>query len=175
MKKLLILATIFLCAYSRADYKHWIDQDGDCQDTRQEVLIRQSIVEPVFDNKGCHVEKGKWFDPYTGRIFTNPHLLDIDHVVPLSNIDKNGGSKWSASKKALYANSLDDKNVLLAVSASENRAKGDKDPSRWMPKNRAFHCEYLQRWKNIKERWGIEMTKREKVFIKEQLINCYNN
>ena len=51
-------------AYKRTFYKHWIDEDGDCQDTRQEVLIRDASTKVTFqDEQHCKVAKGTWPDP----------------------------------------------------------------------------------------------------------------
>ncbi len=63
--------------YDRDLYGGWIDADGDCQDTRQEVLIAESITPVQLDSRGCRVVSGTWLDPFTGQTFTNPGDLDI--------------------------------------------------------------------------------------------------
>lgn len=124
-----VSASIIYGSYSRTDYKHWIDADKDCQDTRQEVLIIESLEKPILDQKGCRVVKGKWRDPYTDKYFTNPNDLDVDHFVSLKEVDRSGGSKWDKEKKMQYANDLTNPETLIAVDKSANRSKADKDPS----------------------------------------------
>lgn len=133
--------------YARKQYSHWIDEDHDCQDAWQEALIRDSTSAALFaDASECKVANGQWYDPYSGRSFDDPKLLDIDHFVPLKNAHESGAWTWSPEKKQRYANYLADEYHLLAVSASENRRKADKGPDRYMPPNRDFHCDYVRIW-----------------------------
>jgi len=47
---LLICSQISACPkYNQKDYRHWIDEDRDCQNTRNEVLIQESL-DPVSFN-----------------------------------------------------------------------------------------------------------------------------
>jgi hypothetical protein len=71
--------------YNRAEWDHWIDTNGDCQDTRQEVLIEESLIAVTLDAQGCRVIVGMWRDEYTGAIYNDPGDLDVDHRVPLAN------------------------------------------------------------------------------------------
>lgn len=172
MIPLVIIATLTTNQYSRADYKHWIDADKDCQNTREEVLIIESLKKPTLDKKGCKVIEGRWYDPYTDKFFTNPSDLDVDHFIPLAEVDRSGGNKWSKQKKMDYANDLDDPDILIAVSKGANRSKGDKDPSDWMPPNEDYHCEYIRIWQEIKDKWGLKMDIKERDFIEQKNAEC---
>jgi hypothetical protein len=158
--------------YKRSLYKHWIDADQDCQDTRQEVLISESVIAVTLDRRGCKVLKGRWYDPYTGRTFTRPKSLDIDHFVPLKEVHLSGGSRWGAARRKAYANDLSDPNTLIAVSAGANRSKGFKDPAKWMPKNTAYHCDYVRIWVAVKARWNLTIDARERRKIQEVQATC---
>ena len=158
--------------YNRKLYRHWIDADGDCQNTRQEVLIEESVEPVVFDDKGCKVLSGRWYDPYTGEIFTNPRKLDIDHLVPLAEAHRSGGHSWSAEMRKAFANDLSDTRSLIAVKASANRSKSDRDPARWLPINEMYHCEYVAAWIAVKQRWGLLMDAKEKAISFKLQSKC---
>ena len=139
--------------YNREDWGNWIDEDGDGLNTRHEVLAEESLIKPVISNN--KVISGKWFDKYTGKYFTNPSDLDIDHLVPLKNAYISGASNWSKKKKNRYYNYLKYDNHLIAVSKSANRNKSDKSPVDWLPPNEEYQCEYVREWFKIKTAWGL--------------------
>ena len=139
--------------YNREDWGNWIDEDGDGLNTRHEVLAEESLIKPVISNN--KVVSGKWFDKYTGKYFTNPSDLDIDHLVPLKNAYISGASNWSKKKKNRYYNYLKYDNHLIAVSKSANRNKSDKSPVDWLPPNEEYQCEYVREWFKIKTAWGL--------------------
>lgn len=174
MKKsmLLFFLILSLTSFSRTDYGSWIDTDNDCQNTRQEILIRESIITPILDQKGCKVISGLWEDKYSGKSFTNPKDLDIDHFVPLSEVDRSGGDKWSIEKKHNYSNDLKNKETLIAVSFKQNRSKGDKDISDWLPANKNYHCDYVKRWIIVKQTWNLTIDKKEQSSIDKILNKC---
>jgi len=161
-------------AYDRSLYRHWIDADRDCQNTRAEVLIRDDDDQDVqFKTaKRCRVVAGTWHGPYTGQTFHQAPELDIDHVVPLKNAHLSGAWTWDRARRKKYANYLGYRNHLLAVSASENRRKGAKGPDKYLPPNVAFHCEYVRSWLKIKKRWGLGIPRPELKAIKNVLRAC---
>lgn len=159
--------------YSRKAWPHWSDADRDCQDTRQEVLVAESEIPVKFKtHKRCKVESGRWRCPYTGRVFTDPRKLDVDHLVPLAEAHRSGGHAWNQARRRRYANALDEPHHLVAVERGSNRAKGDKGPEAWMPEAEGYRCEYLQAWVEIKERWDLGMDPREQDYVTRAQRAC---
>ena len=111
--------------YLRSRFQMWVDADNDCRDTRDEVLARQSLVWVGT----CDVQPGRWLSYYDNQVFKHSSGLDIDHMVPLAEAWDSGAKKWNADTRKRYANDLANPRSLVAVSASSNRSKGDRDPA----------------------------------------------
>jgi hypothetical protein len=148
-------------AYDRDDYPHWIDVDGDGQNTREEVLIRDSQIPVTFDSAG-KVDAGLWVCPYTGRIIRNPSKLDVDHLVALGEIDAAGGADWPLDKRTAFANDLDN---LIAVLGGSNKSKGDRDAYLWLPPNVANCSWYLEARDAVWQKYGVEIDDEERKSI----------
>lgn len=162
--------------YDRGLYRHWVDEDGDCQDARQEALIEESIIPVKFsDNRDCVVKYGKWYSPYDNAFFTDPKLLDVDHVVALGEAHASGGYAWSREKRQEYANYLKNKDHLIVVSATSNRSKGKNTPETWLPPYKKSHCKYASNWKSIKDKWELSYTTKELDVLQGILSKCLND
>ena len=163
-------ATNAIPRYKRDHWKHWIDQDGDCHNTRAEVLLDEALGPVALD--GCRVVSGQWIDLYTGIAVSDASVLDVDHMVPLANAHRSGGWAWDASRKQAFANDLRDDDHLIAVTASANRSKGAKSPEHWRPPDARYWCEYATDWARIKEAWNLSVTLAELAAIEDMLRGC---
>jgi hypothetical protein len=159
-------------AYDRDDWRHWTDSDGDCLNTRHEVLVEESRTVVVLTSSGCSVATGSWFAPFTGTLVTDARSLDVDHMVPLANAHRSGGWAWDAEAKQAYANDRSDPGHLIAVTASANRSKGSRGPEEWLPPDQSYWCEYATDWARIKAAWNLTVTAAEFAALKEMLAMC---
>lgn len=159
--------------YDRDEWRHWIDEDGDCQNARHEVLIKESSVEVSFTNeRGCTVATGRWNTPFVGVVVESARSLDVDHMVPLANAHRSGGWAWSPVRKLDYANDMEYAGHLIAVTASANRSKGAKGPEEWRPDNRTYWCQYAVDWVTVKATWELSVTQTEWAALDEMLGTC---
>lgn len=165
--------------YKRTEWKHWININGSsCWTIREEALFNQaeknSIVLLDKDNKetkdknnACSIKSGKWKDPYTNEIISNPSKTDVDHTSALSATAKAGGQSWDKAKKEAFANDLDH---LIVTSQKANRQKGDKTPSEWLPENQKSWCMYAKIYINILHKYNLNVSQKDK----DTLMNIIN-
>jgi hypothetical protein len=152
--------------YDRAYFRHWVDANGDCQDTRAEVLIAESKVTPTYTtSRHCTVSTGRWYSYYDGVYWTKASDVDIDHMVPLKEAWESGARAWSVNNRTRYANDLGSYATLIAVTDNVNQAKGDRDPAAWLPPRTASRCTYAIQWVTVKYRWrlGIDSAERSRL------------
>ena len=160
-------------SYDRDDWgAGWGDEDGDCINTRHEVLILESLEPVVFNSNGCSVISGYWYGAFGGTYTSNPSSFDIDHFVPLANAHHSGGWAWSAEKKNAFYNDLSDPQHLIAVSASQNRSKGARGPDEWKPADSSYWCQYAFSWVSIKTRWELSVTSAELEALVSMTQSC---
>ncbi len=152
--------------YDRDKFNHWIDADGDCRDTRDEVLAAESLV--AVD--GCDIQAGSWRSSYDGATTKDSTAFDIDHLVPLAEAWDSGAKRWTAGTRERFANDLKDRRTLVAVSASANRSKGDRDPAEWMPE--LATCRYVRQWVAVKLRWQLTVNAAEQRFLVDTADDC---
>lgn len=142
--------------YQRQAYPHWQDLDGNCRDTRAEVLARDSLVPVTWEPGGCQVQSGLWRDRWSGAEIRDPRALDIDHLVPLAEAHRSGADRWTTAQRRAFANDLTDRPAaLVAVSTASNRSKADRDPVDWMPSDWHAWCAYGHDWRFVKRRWQL--------------------
>jgi hypothetical protein len=76
---------------------------------------------------------------------TNASGFDVDHFVPLAEAWDSGAANWDSATRQAFANDLDFSMSLIAVTASSNRSKSDRDPAEWFDR--------LDAWEDV--RYGI--------------------
>ncbi len=159
--------------YDRSSFSHWRDPDRNGCDARNDIL-RRDLTNLVIksDSNGCKVLGGVLADPYSGKdidFVFGASLVDIDHVVAVSNAWQTGASQFTNEIRLQFAN---DPLNLLAVSASLNRQKGDGDAATWLPPTKSYRCQYVARQIAVKKKYGLWLTKPEKIAMTTLLAKC---
>lgn len=123
--------------------RHWIDCDGDCQDTRAEGLIDDSAVAVSFGLDGrCTVDSGLWNALFTGSMVQFARALDIDHMVPSANAHWPCAWVYSPQNKENYFHYLSFQCHLVGVTLTVIRSSGSNRPEEWQPPNTDYRCEF---------------------------------
>lgn len=163
--------------YTRDEFgPAWADTDHNGCDTRNDILARD-LTEVTFKpgTNNCVVATGTLADKYTGTTINFVRGQDtssdikIDHIVPLSDAWQKGAQQLSADQRKELAN---DSLNLIAADGPTNSAKGDKDAATWLPPNKSFRCEYVERQTAVKTKYSLWVTQAEHDSIAGILKNC---
>ena len=151
------------------DWSFEEDFDGDCQSTRQEMLILTSRSNVRYTNpRNCVVRTGQWLDEYTGETFEVAVKIEVDHVIPRMYAHTHGGDRWMPEQKLQFSN--DPLNIML-VERREIRRKRDRGPSRYLPRDE-FQCEYVNLWNLISEKYNLQLSASDRSTISRIKADC---
>ena len=175
MKTLVVKGRAPKTGYSRAQFgAAWIDVDHNGCDTRNDIL-RRDLTSIVYRTGTCVVLTGVLHDPYGGKVINfhrgvaTSSIVQIDHVVPLSDAWQKGAFAWTIAKRTSFAN---DPLELLAVDGPLNNQKSDSDAASWLPPNKTFRCRYIARQIAVKAKYGIWVTSAERDAFSRVLAGC---
>ena len=151
----------------------WIDVDRNGCDTRDDILARD--LTDIQRSGLCKILTGTRLDPYTGKIIhfvrgvATSTLLQIDHIVALSNAWQTGAQTLSQAQRVRFAN---DPLNLISVDGPTNEQKGDGDAATWLPHHKAFRCTYVARQISVKAKYHLWVTPPERDAMRRVLTTC---
>lgn len=157
-----------MTGYSREKFPHWDTISGACS-SRELVLLRDG--QNVTVGADCYPTAGSWYSEYDGITVTAPSNVDVDHMVPLAEAWRSGADSWTTEQRRSFANDVT-RPQLIAVSASSNRSKGDRDPAQWVPPVTSYRCNYVKMWIASKSHWNLTSDPAEKTALQSQLNGC---
>ena len=151
----------------------WLDVDRNGCDTRNDILARDLTA--IAKSGSCKVMTGTLVSPFTAATIAfvrgqdTSSLVQIDHVIALSNAWQTGAAQLTQAQRITFAN---DPMNLLAVDGRSNAQKGDGDTATWLPANKAFRCSYVARQVSVKATYGLWVTQAERDAMARVLGSC---
>lgn len=158
--------------YARTQFGDGWATSGGCD--MRNIVLQRDLRDTVL-NDDCKVVSGTLQDPYTGNTiaFTRgadtSALVQIDHVVALSNAWQTGAQALSEAQRVALAN---DPLELLAVDGDANQKKSDGDAATWLPSNKPFRCQYVARQIAVKIKYSLWVVAPEKQAMQAVLAKC---
>lgn len=156
--------------YARSEFGNGWGKIQGC--SVREVILYRDLTRTVMKNE-CQVQSGVLQDPYTGSeiAFTrdNASAVQIDHVVALSDAWQKGAQSIPREQRIALAN---DPLNLLASDGPANQQKGDADAATWLPANKSFRCQYIERQVSVKYKYSLWVTQSELNAMKQILARC---
>ncbi|MEZ0142102.1 HNH endonuclease family protein [Microbacterium sp. NRRL B-14842] len=156
--------------------QRWADIDRNGCDQRNDALA--AALEDITTKPGTHdcvVLTGTLHDPYTGLTITfqrgqgTSELVQIDHIVPLAWVWRQGADEWDETQREHFAN---DPLNLQATDGSANQSKSDRGPAEWMPPAADYGCVYASRFVDVLAAYQLTVNPADYTALRAQLTSC---
>jgi hypothetical protein len=174
LSRLDVRAAASKSGYSRKKYSDGWAKVDTCS-MRDKILARDMTDVRYRSPTDCTVVSGVLRDPYTGKTIYfhrgpgTSTMVQIDHVVAVSNAWQTGAQKLTKSQREqLYNDSLE----LIAVDGPANEQKGDGDAATWLPPNSDYDCRYVARQVAVKQKYHLWVTITEHAAMEKVLSTC---
>jgi len=155
--------------YNDDDWPYWTTTGG-CQTVRTQVFVATSDVPVTYTNpRQCEVREGHWVDPYTGDEYGRAARMEIDHIISPVYANASNGYMWDDNKRASFAN---DPINLIPVGRSIHAKKRDRGIGSWRPPAEDFHCDYAAAWRDVSERYDLDLFARDRSRMVAILKEC---
>ncbi len=158
--------------YERSQFGNGWDSSLGCD--MRNIILSRDLTDVRRDDK-CRVVRGTLVDPYTATTIsfvrgeTTSDDVQIDHVVALSNAWQTGAQQLDYDSRVRFAN---DPLNLLAVDGPSNEQKSDSDAATWLPSNKPFRCQYVNRQIAVKKKYDLWVTLSERDAMTRVLSAC---
>lgn len=156
--------------YARSQFGNGWGKVNGC--SVRDIILYRDLENPVLESE-CVVKSGTLQDPYKAKtiLFTRDDSakVQIDHVVALSDAWQKGAQQLTIEQRKQLAN---DPLELLAVDGPANQNKADGDAATWLPPNKAFRCNYVERQIEVKVKYNLWVTEAEKQAMQAVLSGC---
>ena len=131
-------------------------------------MLKRSLSD--VQQRACSLTAGWAKDPYSGVVIgigEEHERIEVDHVFPLSAAWDLGAAHWPQELRVRFAN---DPINLIAVSRTQNQAKGDQLPSEWLPPKRSSRCWYAGRLAAVAVAYGLPLPEQDLKAMRSQCI-----
>ena len=154
--------------YLKEDWPYPVALNG-CKTSRTVALESSSKTSVTYTNpRNCEIREGLWVDEYTGEEYPRAAMMETDHIISPQYANSSNGYTWDYSTRVQFAN---DPLNLVVVSRESARKKNGRGIGMWQPR-KEFQCEYAQNWKDIAERYKLDLFASDQSQINTILKNC---
>jgi hypothetical protein len=146
--------------------RDWVHRKRGCQKAYTKALAKASRVDIAYAKKNecIFVVKGEWEDPYTTEVITDIRQIALDQLVSFKEAHRYGGAYWTTPQRMALVNDADN---IVPVAKASKKARDGQPPTKWMPDNKKYWCDYIVRREIIQRKYGLYLPREEREFNEE--------